>query len=191
MELDTHMSLVGSDFREQGIFILASNYAAIFDYGSPPDARAPHFAFATLDVILRRSNDAASLEVMMPSIYLSLAFLWCMARAPENVTHINPHVPWLRIANVLNELIQLDNSKEPYMQQPGSSQHLEEDDYIRDLSWSGIYYSQNHFHEMVDSDKAWVKGLSATGLRIKRCLWLGKALARVGLCFSSLCKSEH
>jgi hypothetical protein len=88
------MSLVRSDFQEQGIFIVASNYTAIFNYGSTRHvvARAAHLAFATLDIILRRSADAAGLEDTMPSVYLSLAFLWCIAWIPERV-YIDLHVP--------------------------------------------------------------------------------------------------
>ncbi|KUL81668.1 hypothetical protein ZTR_11130 [Talaromyces verruculosus] len=193
---DTHMTLVDSNFQEQGIFILASNYTAIFDYGSPPDHRAPHFAFATLNVVLRRwdnaaglddadslddvaiLDDTASLEVMLPSLYISLAFLWCTVQA-GNMTHISQHVPWIRIANVLNKLIRLDRRKERYMQQPSSPWHLKEDDLIRGLSWSG-----KCFDRIANGDEAWTEGVSATGLRIKRCLWLGKELARDGLLLS-------
>lgn len=184
VELAWHMSLVGSDFREQGIVILASNYAAIFDYSSTPDARASDFAFETLDIILHHSNDAASLEVIMPSVYLSLAFLCSMGRVPEKIAHISPYVCWGPIANVLNKLIQLDKSKEHDVQPPGSPQHLEEDNFIRGLSWSSIYYSQKDFDEGVEC-------LSATVLRIKRCLWLGKELATVSLFLIPLCLLDY
>jgi hypothetical protein len=150
----------------------------MFNYGSPPDARASHFAIAALEVILRRSNDAATLKVMMPSVYLSLVFLWCMARVPENMTHISPRVSWKSIANTLNKLIQLDKSE--YMKQPGSPQHLEEDDFIRGSYWSSIYYSQNYFD-------GGVKCLS----RLKRCLWLGKELAGVSLFLIPLCLLDY
>lgn len=181
--LDTHMSITGFDFQEQAIFILASNYAALFDYGrneaETPSMfqRASYFAFATLDVILRHSDDNASLEDIMPGVHLSLAFLWCMAIFPDSIIRIREDVPWRRIASVLNKLMELDKSEEPCMQQAGSPQYLNEDYFIRGFSWSRMYSPQNK--GMAEGNEGWVECLSVTVLRIKRCLWLGEELAKV------------
>jgi hypothetical protein len=83
-------------------------------------------------------------------------------------------------------LIELNQSQELYMQQPGSTEHLKEDSFIRELSWSRMYYSQEHFNRMVKDNEAWVGPLSATARRIRRCLWLGKKLAAVSLFFPPL-----
>jgi hypothetical protein len=180
-ELDTHISITGSNFREEAVFILASNYAAIFDYGRN-DAEtlsmfgtASDFAFATLDVILQHPDDKDSLENIMPGLYLSLAFLWCMAMIPDSIIRIQKVVPWTQIASVLNKLVELDTSEEPCMQPPGSPQYLNEDFFIRGFSWSKMYPPQG----MAEANEGWVGRLSVSVLRIRRCLWLGGELANV------------
>jgi hypothetical protein len=222
-ELDTHISIAGLHFREQGIYILASNYAAILDHSHndagipsmfqqpgltlheayrywqvPPRLQigiehrivgfsssshmvsmASHFAFATLDVIVRHSGNSSSLWNIMPSVHLSLAFLWCMAVVPEGMLQIHADVPWERIAMSLNILQELDKSEELSTQEPESHQQLPEDHLIRGFSWSQMYYPQNHFNGMAEGDGRWIDLPSMTAHRIKRCLWLGEELVKV------------
>ncbi|KAI7975027.1 hypothetical protein EIK77_000546, partial [Talaromyces pinophilus] len=208
-QLDGHAGVVGPLFREQGVYITASNYAAIFDYGHD-DAEIPtlfnqagltqaakleilekayyswqkpsclqlgidlrvskdvrisssgevvslasHFAFTTLNVILDRLGDRNTL----PSIHVSLAFLWCLAMVPESMSRIQADVPWERLATYLNTLVtpetdmtEIENAEFP-AQETGPSRQLPEDFLIHGLSWSRLYYPPGFFHETADDDE--------------------------------------
>jgi hypothetical protein len=236
-QLDGHAGVVGPLFREQGVYITASNYAAIFDYGHDDaeiptlfdqaglteaakleilekayyswqkpscrqlgidlrvskDARisssdkvvslASHFAFTTLNVILDRLGDRNTL----PSIHVSLAFLWCLTMVPESMSRIQADVPWERLATYLNTLItpetdmtEIENAEFP-AQETGPSRQLPEDFLIHGLSWSRLYYPPGFFHETAEDDERSIELPSVTVPRTRRCLWLGSKIAKVCL----------
>ncbi|EED18101.1 conserved hypothetical protein [Talaromyces stipitatus ATCC 10500] len=230
-ELDKHVGLVGPLFREQGVYITASNYAAIFDYGhdgaeipsmfdqagliqtrtfeileqayrswqNPSCVQvgiehrtvginsseqvvsiASHFAFTTLDVILDRLGDRNTL----PSVHVSLAFLWCMAMVPESMARIQADVPWERLATYLNTLInpdtdmaEIENGAFP-AQESGASRQLPEDFLIHGLSWSRMYYPPNFFSDMAEDDERSIELPSVIVPRTRRCLWLASKIAK-------------
>lgn len=234
-QLDRHVGVVGPLFREQGVYITASNYAAIFDYGhddaeipalfdqagltqaakfkilekanihwQKPSCRqlgidlrvtkderisssgevvslASHFAFTTLNVILDRLGDRNTL----PSIHVSLAFLWCLAMVPESMSRIQADVPWERLATYLNTLIapdtdisEIENAGFP-AQETGASRQLPEDFLIHGLSWSRLYYPPGFFREMAEDDERSIELPSVIVPRTRRCLWLGSKIAKV------------
>lgn len=236
-QLDRHAGVVGPLFREQGVYITASNYAAIFDYGhddaensaifneagltqeakldilekayyhwQKPSCRqvgidlrvskdakisssgevvslASHFAFTTLDGVLARLGDRNTL----PSIHVSLAFLWCLAMVPESMTRIQADVPWERLATYLNTLItpdtnisEIENAEFP-AQETGASRQLPEDFLIHGLSWSRLYYPPGFFSEMAEDDERSIELPSVIVPRTRRCLWLGSKIAKVCL----------
>ncbi|EED11628.1 conserved hypothetical protein [Talaromyces stipitatus ATCC 10500] len=229
-ELDKHARLVGPLFREQGVYITASNYAAIFDYGHD-DAKIPsmfnqdgliqtgtfeileqackyrqnpacvqvgiehrvdgissseqvasmasHFAFATLNVLLDRSED----RNILPSVHVSLAFLWCMAMVPESMTRIQADVPWERLATYLNTLINPDTDMAgiengEFPAQESGLRQLPEDFLIHGLSWSRMYYPLDFFSDMAEDDERSIELPSVMVPRTKRCLWLASKIAK-------------
>uniref|UniRef100_A0A093XBG3 DNA/RNA-binding domain-containing protein n=1 Tax=Talaromyces marneffei PM1 TaxID=1077442 RepID=A0A093XBG3_TALMA len=227
-QLDRHAGIVGPLFREQGVYITASNYAAIFDYGHDdaeipamfdqakleildkayqywhkPSCRqvgidlrgtndakisssravvslASHFAFTTLDVILDRLGDRNTL----PSIHVSLAFLWCLAMVPESMSRIQADVPWERLATYMNTLItsdtdmsEIENAEFP-AQETGASRQLPEDFLIHGLSWSRLYYPSGFFSEMAEDDERSIELPSVIVPRTRRCLWLGMKIVK-------------
>lgn len=235
-KIDRHAGVVGPLFREQGVYITASNYAAIFDYGhddadipslfdqagqaAKPEilekayyywqkpschqhdidlrkstdtkisssgevvSLASHFAFTTLDAILERLGDRNTL----PSIHVSLAFLWCLAMVPDSMSRIQADVPWKRLATYLNTLItpdtdmsEIEHAEFP-AQETGASRQLPEDFLIHGLSWSRLYYPPGFFHEMAEDDERSIELPSVIIPRTRRCLWLGSKIAKV--CFS-------
>jgi hypothetical protein len=214
-----------TDFEEEGVFILASCYAAIFDYGHSksemmfmfqhPDlvpenklrildeacrywqqapyqirdrtdtsptthavATASHFAFATLNVILNKPSQSR----IMPSVYISLLFLWCMALIPEAMIRIEADVPWERLATFLNTLVEKDEGDEYSICEPGTHQELPEESKMYGLPWARLYFPANYFKG--ESNELWHLRSMAT-LREKRCLYLGMKIAKVS-CFPPL-----
>uniref|UniRef100_A0A093X721 DNA/RNA-binding domain-containing protein n=1 Tax=Talaromyces marneffei PM1 TaxID=1077442 RepID=A0A093X721_TALMA len=233
-QLDRHAGMVGPLFREQGVYIMASNYAAIFDFGhddaeiaaifnqaelsqetkleildkayhywqSPScrqigidlraskDAKisssgeavslASHFAFTTLDVILDRLGDRNTL----PSVHVSLAFLWCLAMVPESMNRIQADVPWDRLATYMNTLItpdtdmsEIENAEFP-AQESGPSRQLPEDSLIHGLSWGRLCHPPGFFGEMAEDDERSIELPSVIVPRTRRCLWLGMQIAK-------------
>lgn len=79
-------------------------------------ATASHFAFATLSAILNEPSQSR----IMPSVYISLLFLWCMAMIPEAMIRIEADVPWERLATFLNTLAEKDEGDEYSICEPGT-----------------------------------------------------------------------
>lgn len=166
-----------TDFEDekQGVYILASNFAATFGYGLSPsghmDAIAIHNAFVTLEAILNRP----SLRVIMPSLYVSLVFLYCAAMDWKTMRCIHAKVPWNQLAVALNKLNEeeSDDHSEPAFPPP-----LPEDFFIQGVSWSGKYYRENYSSARMEDDSLW-KDPSIVYTRRMRCLWLGKKIAWV------------
>jgi hypothetical protein len=244
--IDRHADVVGPLFREQGVHITASNYAAIFDYGhenaevpalfnqagltqaarleildkahqywqkprcrqlgidlrASKDAKvissdvavslASQFAFTTLSVILDRLGDQNTL----PSIHVSLAFLWCLAMVPESMSRIQADIPWERLATYLNTLItpdtdmaEIENAEFP-AQESGPSRQLPEDFLIQGLSWSRLYYPPGFFHELAEDDERSIELPSVIVPRTRRCLWLGSKIAKVCIFLSAVFLSK-
>ncbi|KAL1967640.1 hypothetical protein VTN77DRAFT_2897 [Rasamsonia byssochlamydoides] len=238
-DLDKYIGRIGAVFREQGVYIVSSNYAAIFDFGQPdavmpsmfdqkviqesssserfesakrmweshqsqsPDQSvlsqrdgpwseddrfsssiqvlsfASHLAFSTLRIILERIGD----KNVLPSVHLSLAFLWSAALVPTSMTHIEADVPWVRLASFLNTLIRpdMDMSKVEDERFPsyetGSSRQLPEDFLIRGQAWSQLYYPEGFFDETADEEERSIELPSVVVPRTHRCLWLGWRIA--------------
>jgi hypothetical protein len=239
--LDKYVGRIGAVFREQGVYITSSNYAAIFDFGqadaellplfdqkvlleTPPSERlssaqgywqnqtsveqsilsqrdgprseddqfsssiqvisfASHVAFSTLSIILERVGD----KNVLPSVHLSLAFLWSAALVPKSMTYIEVDVPWVRVASFLNTLIrpETDMSRVEDEQFPsyetGSSRHLPEDFLIRGQAFSQLYYPEGFFDVMADDEERSIELPSVVVPRTHRCLWLGVRIASVSL----------
>ncbi|KKA16301.1 hypothetical protein T310_10098 [Rasamsonia emersonii CBS 393.64] len=239
--LGTYIGRIGAVFREQGVYIASSNYAAIFDFGQS-DAILPrmfepralqeipsssaryesaqrfweshtsssslelsvlsqrdgprseddrfsssiqvlsfasHLAFSTLRIILGQIGD----KNVLPSVHLSLAFLWSMALVPTSMTYIEADVPWVQIASFLNTLIRpdMDMSKVEDEQFPsyetGSSRQLPEDFLIRGQAWSQLYYPEHFFDVTADEEERSIELPSVIVPRTHRCLWLGVRIA--------------
>lgn len=230
-QIDRHADVVGPLFREQGVYITGSNYAAILDYGHedadiPPlferaepsqttekllkrlkaecrqsgidlraykDAKigssseavslASHLAFTTLDAILMRIGDPNTL----PSVHVSLAFLYCIAMCPEGMSRIQADVPWERLTTYINTLIkpdtdihEIENSEFP-AQQSGPSRQLPEDFLIHGLSWGRYYYPPGFFNEIAEEDERSIELPSVIVPRTRRCLWLAAKIAEYNI----------
>jgi hypothetical protein len=240
-KLDKYVGRIGAVFREQGVYIMSSNYAAIFDFGqadaellplfdqkvlseTPPSERfastqgywqnqtsveqsilsqrdgprseddqfsssiqvisfASHLAFSTLSIILKRVGD----KNVLPSVHLSLAFLWSAALVPKSITSIEVDVPWVRIASFLSTLIGPETDMSRFEDEhfpsyeTGSSRHLPEDFLIRGQAFSQLYYPEGFFDVMADDEERSIELPSVVVPRVHRCLWLGVRIASVSL----------
>lgn len=238
-QLDGHISNVGPMFRDQGVYIVASNYAAIFNYGHDesemmaifnmaklsqtrnldilneayqywqnPSCRqlsvdqvaedtqsgdtvvslASKLAFATLGIILDRKEDST----MLPSVHVSLAFLWCLAVVPRAMNRIQTYVPWKRIADYLNmcitpdtDMSEIENAEFPG-NELGPVRQFPEDFFIRGFSWSQLYFPQGFFRESEEDSESDIEFPPVTKSRKRRCLWKGIRLAEVCILLSTV-----
>ncbi|KAL1878938.1 hypothetical protein Plec18167_004233 [Paecilomyces lecythidis] len=241
--LDGYIARSGTLFREQGVHMVCSNYAAILEFGqgdaiiprefSPEKtkhldqqevykssreswkaskreilretpsilqgsasaksdsvfsnsedivAHASYLSFSTLSVILRRVGD----KNVLPSVHVSLAFLWCSAMNYKSMLLIQAYVPWVRIASFLNTLVRsdidmekLENEEFPHPE-PGIAAQLPEDFLIRGHLWSQLYYPKDFFSSCTTEDEERsIEFPSIIGPRTRRCLWLGMRIALV------------
>ncbi|KAL1860128.1 hypothetical protein Plec18170_002077 [Paecilomyces lecythidis] len=239
--LDGYIARSGTLFREQGVHMVCSNYAAILEFGqgdaiiprefSPEKtkhldqqevykssreswkaskreilretpsilqgsasaksdsvfsnsedivAHASYLSFSTLSVILRRVGD----KNVLPSVHVSLAFLWCSAMNYKSMLLIQAYVPWVRIASFLNTLVRsdidmekLENEEFPHPE-PGIAAQLPEDFLIRGHLWSQLYYPKDFFSSCTTEDEERsIEFPSIIGPRTRRCLWLGMRIA--------------
>ncbi|KAJ9268376.1 hypothetical protein DTO212C5_5528 [Paecilomyces variotii] len=239
--LDNYIARSGTLFREHGVHVVCSNYAAILEYGqkdaiipiefSPERtqhldqqevyqsarefwkasnhtmpreaptllretastkadsafssseeilAHASYLSFSTLAVILQRLGD----KNVLPSVHVSLAFLWCFALNPRAMLHIQQYVPWVRIASFLNTLIRSDIDMErveheefPHPE-PGIAAQLPEDFLIRGQMWSQLYHPKGFFSSCTGEDEERsIEFPSIIVPRTHRCLWLGMRIA--------------
>ncbi|EED11712.1 conserved hypothetical protein [Talaromyces stipitatus ATCC 10500] len=141
---------------------------------------ASHLSFATLDVILGGLKD---IENTLPSVHVSLAFLWCMAMVLEAMSRIQADVPWKRLATYLNKLIKTDTDmvgieNGEFPARESGLRQLPEDFLIHGLSWSRIYYPPGFFSDMAEGDERSIEPPSVTVARTKRCLWLASKIAK-------------
>jgi hypothetical protein len=214
-QLDGLPNITGNAFREQGVYIVASNYAAIFGYGhddselptifgtakhkvelpaqdikssSKEVSLASQVAFATLSIILDLQDRRAAL----PSVHFSLAFLWCLAKVPGAMNQIQAYVPWKRLAEYLNMLIspdtdmsEIENAEFP-RNDFGPLRQFAEDFFIRGFSWSQLYYPPGFFCDLGEDRETHIEFPSVTLSRKKRCLFVGLKLAEVCICYSFL-----
>ncbi|KAI7970539.1 hypothetical protein EIK77_005443 [Talaromyces pinophilus] len=214
-QLDKFASIAGNEFHEQGVYIVASNYAAIFGYGhddsemltifgmakpivehraqhikssSQDDSLASQLAFATLSIILKLQDRGAAL----PSVHFSLAFLWCLAMVPRAMNQIQAYVPWKQLAEYLNMLItpdidmsEIENAEFP-RNDFGPVPQFAEDFFIRGFSWSQVYYPLDFFCDLGEDREYAIELPPVDFSRRKRCLWLGIKLAQVCVLLSFL-----
>lgn len=212
-QLERLASVTGNAFHDQGVYIVASNYAAIFGYGhdnsemprifdrakhmvehpaqdimssSKEISLASQLAFATLSIILDLQDWGAAL----PSVHFSLAFLWCLAMVPRAMDQIQAYVPWKKLAEYLNMLItpdtdmsEIENAEFP-RNDFGPVPQFAEDFYIRGFSWSQSYYPQGFFCDLGEDREHEIEFPPVAFSRKKRCLWLGTKLAKVCILFS-------
>lgn len=185
-QLDRFAVTSGKAFCEQGVYIVASNYAAIMMYGRDKEALLK-FAFATLSIILAMKD----LQAALPSVHVSLAFLLCLATtATETMDQIQTHVPWKRLAGYLNMLVTphipmftIENAEFP-QDNFGSAGQLVEDILIYSSSWCQLYYPQGFFDDLGEDLEPQVDLLHVNYSRTIRCLCAGMMLARVYISLS-------
>uniref|UniRef100_A0A093ULP7 Casein kinase I like hhp1 n=1 Tax=Talaromyces marneffei PM1 TaxID=1077442 RepID=A0A093ULP7_TALMA len=161
-QLDRHAGIVGPLFREQGPSCrqigIALRVAKDYSISSSGEAGslASHFASSTLHVILGRLGDPN----MLPSIHVSLAFLWCLAMVPEST-----------------DLLKIRDADFP-VQNPESPQELPEDRVINGLTWARLYYPPGFFPETLEDDKGSIGLQSEIHQRTQRCLWLAMQITK-------------
>lgn len=139
---------------------------------SPRVASASRVAFATLDKILNGSRWRG----ILPSLYTSLAFLYCFAMIPKSMSCIQMDVPWERLAVFLNMLVGEVGRIDYRFYRPDVSQRLPEDYQIEGLPWSRLYYPSRCFNENNDAP---LGREGETALRKRRILCMGVEIARV------------
>jgi hypothetical protein len=139
-------------------------------------------ASQTLTVVL----DHVGNKNTYPTVHLSLAFLWCLARDTNGaIRHIETVVPWGKIAKILNLMIRGKSDTERF---EGSNfpanekvKQLPEDFLIRGQIWSKSYFPPHFFEDICEGDEGrFIERPSLDVERAYRCLWLGARIASVG-----------
>ncbi|KAL2813259.1 hypothetical protein BJX63DRAFT_432074 [Aspergillus granulosus] len=136
-------------------------------------------AFQTLSVMLGQIGN----KNILPSLHISLAFLWCLARTPGGMKYVEVAVPWKQIADFLNSLIRNFTDFE-LIEAPGfpiqnEDKWLPEDFLVRGQVWSQRLYPADFFNNAPNADEGRnLEPPSRDLSRLHRCLWLGVRLAK-------------
>jgi hypothetical protein len=142
---------------------------------------ASNLTFSTLGALLQRAGD----QNVLPSVHISLAFLWCATLVPRCMEHLQADIPWSKLAFFLNSLVKPDTdiaklaSEEFPTHQNGSRKQLPEDYSLRGFAWAQLYYPDEFWNEIEDYDNRDDEFSSATMSRELCCLWLGLRIAKV------------
>ncbi|KAL4806152.1 hypothetical protein BDV18DRAFT_123447 [Aspergillus unguis] len=157
-----------------------------FDFLSTRDSESPSpvlfygasLAFQTLSIVL----DQVGNKSVNPSLHVSLAFLWCLARTPSGIKYVEPLVPWKQIALFLNTLTRnfSDFTLIEGLEFPssGDERWLPEDFLVRGQTWSQHFYPEDFFAGAPTADDGRnIEPPSKDLSRVQRCLWLGVRLA--------------
>ncbi|KAJ0426996.1 hypothetical protein BJY00DRAFT_5378 [Aspergillus carlsbadensis] len=136
-------------------------------------------AFQTLSIMLGQLGN----KNILPSLHVSLAFLWCLTRTSSGMKHVEVVVPWEQIAGFLNTLIRnftdfalVEASGFPIQKE---DKWLPEDFLIRGQVWSQRLYPAGFFINAPNADEGRnLEPPSRDLSRMHRCLWLGVRLAK-------------
>lgn len=137
----------------------------------------------TMSYILKQIGD----KNVLPSVHVSLSFLWSLAQVPEAMRYVEADVPWCDLVTFLNTLNRqgvseprLDNDNFPISDGSGLPCHLPEDFTMRGQIWSQLYYPKGFFDEpILDNEERLLELPSIAVPRTTRCLWLGCRIASV------------
>ncbi|KAL2868203.1 uncharacterized protein BJX67DRAFT_63674 [Aspergillus lucknowensis] len=140
------------------------------------------FTFQILSVILSQIGNKNLFPNIFPSLHAYLAFLWCLARTPNSMKHVEAAVPWKQIAASLNAMIRnftdfavVEGAGFPSQ---GEDKWLPEDFFMRGQIWSQHLYPADFFINAPDADEGRnLEPASRDLSRMHRCLWLGVRLA--------------
>ncbi|KAF2198880.1 hypothetical protein GQ43DRAFT_377600 [Delitschia confertaspora ATCC 74209] len=147
----------------------------------PTFSAARHFAFSTLQLVLRRVGD----KNVLPHVHVLLSFLSSIASVPY-VSPLVTQAPWSELVAFLNILLKSETREKitPSPLFPGQKQNdtrpLPEDYLIRGQIWSQWYFPDNWFDGEHDEEERSLELASTVKSRIERIIRLGCHVSKLG-----------
>ncbi|OAA65080.1 hypothetical protein LEL_10527 [Akanthomyces lecanii RCEF 1005] len=145
---------------------------------------ARSFVMQTCDIVFWRKADINCL----PFFHTIMVFLYYLAQHPKAMSLVADHVPWKRVADVLNEAYsalmskpRMANAEFPRPPRNEPLRPLAEDYGMRGLELAKNYFPQDWFSsKKIEDDEKLFEPPSLGDERRQRLLWLGRRMCSLG-----------